>query len=77
MTTIVSGIIRVDEAERDRYLADCLEVVIARAPLTAVSTSIFLPTRSNLIGSTCTSSGCRSRRSKRSEDLAHRTNRRL
>ena len=29
MTTIVSGIIRVDKAERDRYLAHCLEVVIA------------------------------------------------
>src|SRR4051812_41736424 len=29
MTTIVSGIIRVDEAERDRYLAGCLEVVVA------------------------------------------------
>ena len=29
MTTIVSGIIRVDEAERDHYLAGCLEVVVA------------------------------------------------
>ena len=28
-TIIVSGIIRVDKVERDRYLADCLEVVIA------------------------------------------------